>query len=147
MYPQSSVYRFIGFSILFFHHSPLDSQQKMDEKDLLRRDVCDLIDQGAVECTRTIDQSLLQLASSPKAHSCVQGVVERRFHPLHIRDFYSVINILLLQLLIARQPSAQGNCENTSSTGDSEARVLLLEKEVKESKKRYKEVGILQYCK
>ena len=123
-------------------------EREMEEKDFLRRDVCDLIEESAIQCTRNVSQSLFQAATNPKAHSCVQGVVERRFYPVHIRDFYSVINLLLLQMLLLRRRLA-GEVrvdENDKTAGACECKsmhkkVQLLEQEVKESKKRYKEVS------
>ncbi len=121
----------------------------MDEKDLLRRDVYDLLEESAVDCTHNITQDLIQVATSPKAHGCVQGVVERRFYPMHIRDYYSVINILLLQLLLLRQRTTGDKLAGEVSRGsvcNTEAmqrKILSLERDVKESKKRYKEVIIM----
>ena len=122
--------------------------ETMEEKELLRRNVCDLIEESAIECTHNVSQNLLQIATTPKAHSCVQGVVERRFYPLHVRDFYSVINVLLLQMLLLRQRlygdgRREDGGNNSSCSGDKamQRKVLILEQEVKESKKRYKEVS------
>ena len=124
------------------------NQEDMDEKDLLRRDVYDLLEESAIECTHDVSQDLVQMATSPKAHGCVQGIVERRFYPMHIRDYYSVINILLLQLLLLRQritgDKMVDEARSKSSVCNTEAmqrKILLLERDVKESKKRYKEVG------
>ena len=114
------------------------------EQDLLQRDVCDLIEESAIECTLDVSQKLVQMASSPKAHACVQGVLERRFYPIHVRELYSVMNLLLLQLLMLRPGTEKGDAGSLPSACDAEGmkkRILELEREVKDSKKRYKEVS------
>ena len=119
-------------------------------------DICDVLESAAIEATSLSDKESIQLASCPRAHACLQGLVERRFHPIHLRDFYSVINYLLLRLSLLLHEKDLTSNERGGGEGGSAAataaaaevaklkrQVAELQRKNKERKAKYDEVCIL----
>jgi hypothetical protein len=74
-------------------------------EDILQgqKDICDLLEVSARQSARLAQENeALKLASSPRAHACIQGIIERCFAPIDVRDFYSVVGLLLCQLYSLR---------------------------------------------
>lgn len=113
-----------------------------NDEQLLTKDVCDILEDSAKECVEVYDQHIIQLATCPRAHASVQGLVERNFHPSHMRDFYSVINFLLLQLYLIRRDRAPSDKER-DEVSKLKKHISNLEKKRVESKKKYEEVYIV----
>lgn len=111
-------------------------------------DICDVLESAAIEATSLSDKESIQLASSPRAHACLQGLVERRFHPIHLRDFYSVINYLLLRLSLLLQEKDSnergGGGEGAAAeVAKLKRQVAELQRKNKERKAKYDEVCML----
>lgn len=106
-------------------------------------DICDILESAATEAASLSDKETIQLASCPRAHACLQGVVERQFHPIHLRDFYSVINYLLLRLslLLRERDSDFANDEGKGGVGGgiSAPEVAKLKRQVDELQRKNKE--------
>lgn len=85
--------------------------------------------------TGPMDDDMIQLASSPVAHSIVQGMVERHFHTIHLRDFYSVINYLLLKLSLMERERGERETAIRKQVHE-------LQQKNKERKAKYEEVII-----
>ena len=117
-------------------------------KKLFSGDVCDILENSAKESAKHSDHECIQLASSPRAHACVQSLVERQFHPIHLRDYCSVINLLLLQLCLLREQASdeKERPEGRLSPDIDELTKLKqqvhdLKRKNKERKAKYEEVG------
>lgn len=130
----------------------------------LNLDVCAALEKSAQENTRYVSEDLIRAAASPRARSCLQGLVERYFHPIHLREYYSVLSLVLLQLYLIRREHAEVNELNRSledhlsrmkrrvgdlESGNSEEtsrlkrRIQELMKENSEYKKKYQEVSLV----
>ena len=111
-------------------------------------DVCDILDEAATSAAAEAEPESIQLASCPRAHASVQGLVERRFHPIHLRDFYSVINYLLLRLFLSS--GRKGDSHPVSTREDKEItslkrQVAELHRKNRERKAKYEEVSLPMY--
>lgn len=112
----------------------------MTEK-LFQGDICDLLEETAISIVSEADQESIQVASCPRAHACVQGLVERRFHPIHLRDFYSVINYLLLRLHLLEERS-----EEEREVSKLKKQLTELQRKNRDRKSKYEEVCQLRVC-
>lgn len=104
------------------------------------QNICEILEESAVDSAREADQSTVAMASSPTALGAVHAVLERRFHPIHLRDHSAVVNLLLIQLYLLR-------CELASRDNDKESvsqlqqQIKQLQKEKKICTEKYEEVG------
>ena len=109
-------------------------------------DVCEYLETSAKESAQSFQQEMIQLATSPRAHACVPGLVERRFHSIHLRDFYSVVNFLLLQLYVIRRERSEycegtGDTTTTTNVSNSE-QVMKLKKQINDLEKKRRETKL-----
>ena len=83
-------------------------------ESVLNLDLYAALEKSSQESTRYVNDDLIRAAASSRARSCLQSLVERYFHPIHLREYYSVLSLLLLQLYLVRREHAEVNELNRS---------------------------------